>query len=178
MFLHHGTHETREDAVSRLHALLQLVHHVFWMFCISFFCKLCVCHKFFYVRMDLLMSESHMSRTVCTCISSTWTSTKLWKFYFTFEFVLGDCLCGLEVSQSSWLQIGLSSISSTTRFFWEVLGLVWGTLGLVSTTDELLGRKSSGFGLGNWEHSCRDAAFMTRHLLSTKIGTNFAEKWR
>jgi hypothetical protein len=34
------------------------------------------------------------------------------------------------------------------QIFWEVVGLERGPLSLVSTTEELLGRKSSGFGLG------------------------------
>jgi hypothetical protein len=36
------------------------------------------------------------------------------------------------------------------------VGLEWGPLSLVSTTEELLGRKSSGSGLENREYGRRD----------------------
>jgi hypothetical protein len=38
----------------------------------------------------------------------------------------------------------------------EVVGLEWGPLSLVSITEELLGRKSSGSGLENRKYSRRD----------------------
>jgi hypothetical protein len=47
---------------------------------------------------------------------------------------------------------GPGSIPGATRFFWEVVGLEWGPLSLVSTTEELFGRNSSGFGLENREY--------------------------
>jgi hypothetical protein len=40
--------------------------------------------------------------------------------------------------------------------FWEVMGLERGPLSLVSTTEELLGRNSSGSGLENREYCSRD----------------------
>jgi hypothetical protein len=48
------------------------------------------------------------------------------------------------------------SISGTTRFFWELVGLERGPLSLVSTIEELLDRNSSGSGLENLEDSCGD----------------------
>jgi hypothetical protein len=52
--------------------------------------------------------------------------------------------------QSSWLQIRRSgSHSRRYQIFWEVVCLERGPLGLVSTTEELLERKSIGFGLEN-----------------------------
>jgi hypothetical protein len=42
------------------------------------------------------------------------------------------------------------------QIFWEVVGLERGPLSLVSTIEELLGRKSSGFGLENREYCHRD----------------------
>jgi hypothetical protein len=58
-------------------------------------------------------------------------------------------------SQSLWLQIQRSGFDSRHyQIFWEVVGLERGPLSLVSTTEKLLGRKSSGSSLENWEY-CR-----------------------
>jgi hypothetical protein len=47
--------------------------------------------------------------------------------------------------QSSWLHIQRSGLDSRRyQIFWGVVGLEWGPLSLVSTIEELLGRKSSG----------------------------------
>jgi hypothetical protein len=49
--------------------------------------------------------------------------------------------------QSSWQQIQSSGLDSRRyHIFWEVVGLERGPLSLVSTTEELLGRKSSDYG--------------------------------
>jgi hypothetical protein len=51
-------------------------------------------------------------------------------------------------AQSSWLQIHRSGVDFRRyQIFWEVVGLERGPLSLVSTAEELLGGKSSGFGL-------------------------------
>jgi hypothetical protein len=58
--------------------------------------------------------------------------------------------------QSSWLQIQRSVFDSRRyQIFWEVVGLERGPLSLVSTIEELLERKSSGFGLENREYGRR-----------------------
>jgi hypothetical protein len=62
-----------------------------------------------------------------------------------------DRLCGLVVS-SSWIQIQGSGFDSRRyEIFWEVVGLERGPLSLMSTTEELHERKSSGSGLENRE---------------------------
>jgi hypothetical protein len=49
-----------------------------------------------------------------------------------------------------------------------------GPLSLVSTTEELLGRKISGSGIENREYGHRDSP----RSIHKKVGTNFADKRR
>jgi hypothetical protein len=60
------------------------------------------------------------------------------------------------------------------------VGLERGSLSLVSTTEELLERKSSGSGLEKRYYGRRGFAMLAiRHpLLATKVGTNFADRRR
>jgi hypothetical protein len=68
--------------------------------------------------------------------------------------------------QSTWLQIqGARFDSRLYQIFWEVVSQVRGPLSLVSTIEELLGRKSSGSGLENLEHGRRDPSRWPRGTL-------------
>jgi hypothetical protein len=59
--------------------------------------------------------------------------------------------------QSSWLQSLRSGFDSRGyQIFWEVVGLERGPLGLMSTTEELLGRKSSSSSLENRDYGRGD----------------------
>jgi hypothetical protein len=63
----------------------------------------------------------------------------------------------LSSGQRSWLQIQRSGFYSRRyQISWEVVGLERGPLSLVSTTEELLWRKSSGSGLESQEYDRRD----------------------
>jgi hypothetical protein len=59
------------------------------------------------------------------------------RFYFTFYYT--DRLCGLVVRVLGYRSGGPDSIPGTTRK--KLVGLEWGPLSLVSTTEELLDRK-------------------------------------
>jgi hypothetical protein len=71
-----------------------------------------------------------------------------------------------STGQSSWLQIQRSGFCSRRyRIFWELVDLERGPLSLVSTTEEPLGRKSSGSGLENREYGRRDPSRWPRGTL-------------
>jgi hypothetical protein len=81
--------------------------------------------------------------------------------------------------QSSWLQSHRSGFDSRRyQIFWGAVGLERGPLSLVSATEELLGRKSSGFGLENREYDRRVPSRRPRNNLPAKVGINFADKRR
>jgi hypothetical protein len=68
--------------------------------------------------------------------------------------------------QSSGLQIQRFGLDSRRyQIYWEVLGLEWGPLCLVSTIEELLGRNCSGFSLDNREYGRGDALCCPRNTL-------------
>jgi hypothetical protein len=63
------------------------------------------------------------------------------------------------------------------QIFWEVVGLEQGLFSLVSTTEELLGRNSSGCGLEIRVHGHGDPLCWPHDTLySQKVGTNSADK--
>jgi hypothetical protein len=59
--------------------------------------------------------------------------------YFILVLMLFDRLCGLVARVLGYRSGGPGSIPGTTRK--KVVGLEWGPLSLVSTTEELLHRK-------------------------------------
>jgi hypothetical protein len=60
-------------------------------------------------------------------------------------------------SSGPWPQIQRSGFDFRRyQIFWEVVGLERGLHSLVTTIEELLGRKSSGSGLENREYGRRD----------------------
>jgi hypothetical protein len=74
-----------------------------------------------------------------------------------------------SIGQSSWLQIQRSGFDFLRyQIFWEVVG----PPSLVSTIEELLGRKSGGSGLVSREYGCRDPSSLPRGTLyPQKFGT-------
>jgi hypothetical protein len=67
-----------------------------------------------------------------------------------------DRLCGLVVRLPGYRSRGPGYDSRRYEIFWEVVGLERDPLSLVSTTEELLGRNSSGSGLRTREYGHRN----------------------
>jgi hypothetical protein len=82
-----------------------------------------------------------------------------------FWFSRRDRLCGLVVRVSGYRSRGSGFDSWRYQIFWEVVGLERGTLSLVSTIEELLGRNSSGSGLENREYGHGDPLRWPRYIL-------------
>jgi hypothetical protein len=84
-------------------------------------------------------------------------------YYILYACVLWPPLWSSGVS--SWLQIQRSRFDSRNyQIFWEVVGP--GPLSVVSTSEELLGRKHSGSGLENLNYGRKGStALTTRHPL-------------
>jgi hypothetical protein len=76
-----------------------------------------------------------------------------------------DRLCGLVVKIPGYRSRGHGFDSQHYQIFWEVVGLERGPLSLVSTTEELLGRKSSDCGLENLEYGRRNPLCWPRNTL-------------
>jgi hypothetical protein len=124
-------------------------------------------------------------RTECIRICYVGESRSLWSSGESSWLRNGDVLCFLwgtnwiyicyveesrpplwPSGQSSWLQIQSSGFDFRRyEIFWELVGLERGPLSLVSTIEELLGRKSSGSGLDIREYGCRDPSRWPRVAL-------------
>jgi hypothetical protein len=85
---------------------------------------------------------------------------------FETIYFLVDNFCDLVVTVPGYRSRGPGSIPGPTRFFFllEVVGLERSPLSLVSTTEELLERKSSGSCLENREYSRRDPSRWLRDI--------------
>jgi hypothetical protein len=74
-----------------------------------------------------------------------------------------------STGQSSWLQIQRPGLDSRRyQVFWEVVGLKQGPFSIVSTSEELLERKSSGSGLEIRKYGRRDPSRWPRAPFTRK----------
>jgi hypothetical protein len=120
-------------------------------------------------------------------IPSVWTLDSFPTVYGTRRFVTEFTRALQPVSilqplwcsgQSSWLQIQRSGFGSRRyHILREVVGLERGPLSLVSTSEELLERKSNGSSLGNRDYGRRvPPRWPCDTPLSAIVHTNFADK--
>jgi hypothetical protein len=92
-------------------------------------------------------------------------------FWKNYRFIFTSIICLLwpplwSSGQSSWLQIQRSRFDSLHyQIFWEVVGLEQSPLSLVSTIEEVLGRKNSGSGVESREYSRSDPSRWPRGIL-------------
>jgi hypothetical protein len=97
------------------------------------------------------------------------------KYYFILQYFLFDRLCGLVVTVPGYISRDPGLDSRCYQIFLEVVGLKQDPLKLLRITEELLEWKSSGSGS---RKSRLTAALTTRHPLSTKVDSNFADMLR
>jgi hypothetical protein len=91
---------------------------------------------------------------------------------YSVEWRIRDRLCGLLVRVSVYRSRGLGFDSRRFQIFLEAAGLERGPLSLVRTTEDLLGRNSSGFGQENRDYRTGGSvALTTQHPLSAEVGT-------
>jgi hypothetical protein len=96
---------------------------------------------------------------------SDWQENGLPYLLLSVEFQIDmnsflDRLCGLMIRVPGYRARGPGSIPGASRL-WEVVGLERGPLSLVSTIEELLGRKCSGSGLESREYGLRHVDHVT-----------------
>jgi hypothetical protein len=104
-------------------------------------------------------------------------------YYWNHYQIIKKCLPRLPLwssGQSSRPQIQKSGFDSRrNQIFWEVVGLEWRPLSLVSTIEKLLEKKRSGSGLENEIRTVGDPPRWPRdNPLYAEVGINFAVKWR
>jgi hypothetical protein len=101
-----------------------------------------------------------------------WATNWIFKYYLEGN----DHLCDLVVRVPGYRSGGPGFDS---RVLQKKVGLERGPLSLVSTTEELLGRNTSGSGLETWEYGRRDSSRWPCGTLNPqKVGTNFDDKRR
>jgi hypothetical protein len=78
---------------------------------------------------------------------------KHWRVFLALQILyclkgvnIRDRLCGLMAGVPGYISRDLGFNSRRYKIFWEVVGLKWGPLSLVRTTEKLLEWKSSGSG--------------------------------
>jgi hypothetical protein len=106
------------------------------------------CHWFLSWDICIQSTASHLTSLIFSSILQSVPRSSKWSFPFRSDqsSVSIDCLCGLVVRVPGYRSRGTRFDSRHYQIFWEVVGLEWGPLSLVSITEELLEWKSSGSG--------------------------------
>jgi hypothetical protein len=119
-----------------------------------------------YTFSDSTNTKKKSFQEICVYVQMDVSLPVAWRVGWIFVFIRQEWSSG----QSSWLQIQRTGFDSQRyQIFWEVLGLERGPLSLMSTIEELLGRKSSGSGLESRRNGRTDSSRWPR-------GTFYAKK--
>jgi hypothetical protein len=104
---------------------------------------------------SLVLTTSHTYKSLTANErSAKWTKWPTRKV--NTLYLISDHLCGLVIRVPGYRSRSPGFDSRRYQVFWEVVGLEWGPLSLVSTIEELLGRNSSDSGLENREYGHGD----------------------
>jgi hypothetical protein len=107
-------------------------------------------------HINLKSTISHRNFKI-TSTQYIWVHNYIWHLHFSYSL--------WSSGQSSWLQIRRPGFDSRHYQKKKVMGLERGPLSLVSTTEQLLDRKSSGSCLENREYRRRDPSRWPRGTL-------------
>jgi hypothetical protein len=121
-------------------------------------------------------SENFVPTKIASPKFPHWPSFKNYKVFVIHDFQLNLNILVIlgrlplwSSGQSSWLQIRSSGFDFRRyQIFWKVVGLERGPLSLVSTIEELLGRKNSCSSIESQEYGRRDPSRLPRDTFYTQ----------
>jgi hypothetical protein len=116
---------------------------------------------------DNTNTDIHASSRIWTCDPQCLNGQR----YFNWQWLVCVLVLSLIASVVSWSRVpgyrsrGPGFHSRSYQIFWEVVGLEWGPLSLMSKIEELLGRNSCGFSLESQDYGRGDLLRWLRDTL-------------
>jgi hypothetical protein len=126
------------------------------------------------LRLRMLQLFSTLPYVFHVVMLHWWNAGKTLPFLYTLNFLKHACV---NFRVPGYRSGGPGFDSQALQEKEKVVGLELGPLSLVSTTEELCGRNSSGSSLERREYGRRDSSRWLRGTLyPQKVGTNFTDK--